>query len=318
MYPLLLDPPIKNYIWGGRRLIDDFKFNCDSEKAAEAWLLSCHFDGESAVKNGSLAGLTLSEAIENFGDDCLGENGKNFSYFPLLIKLIDAKDRLSLQVHPDDEYALRVENEYGKNEMWYIVDCEENAKIVYGLKRDVTAYELETRIRSNSILDICNLVPVKKGDAFFIPAGTLHAIGKGILIAEVQQNSNTTYRVSDYGRIGADGRPRELHVDKALDVINRSKTEIPQFNKDDLMIYPFGTVKNLVSCDLFTSDLLELNGKAGLAEEKSFLSIVLLDGDATLSFAGGMLRLKKGDSVFVPAKLRIELSGKASIICSHV
>ena len=199
MYPLLLKAPLKDYLWGGNRLAAEYGFESDKEKIAEAWMLSCHKDGQSVVDNGELKGKTLAEAIEIFGADCLGENSKAFPYFPILIKLIDAKDRLSVQVHPDDEYALKNEGEFGKTEMWYIVDCEPDTKLIYGLNRAVSKEELEEKVNSDSITDICNYVPVKRGDVFFIPAGTLHAIGAGILIAEIQQNSNTTYRVSDYG-----------------------------------------------------------------------------------------------------------------------
>ena len=144
--------------------------------------------------------------------------GKSLDSFPVLIKLIDAKDNLSIQVHPYDEYAQRVEHEQGKTEAWYVIDCEEGAELIYGFKKEISSQEFEERIMNNTLLDVVNSVPVKKGDLFFIESGTLHAIGKGILLAEVQQNSNSTYRVYDYGRVGADGKPRELHIKKAVDV----------------------------------------------------------------------------------------------------
>lgn len=318
IYPLLLTAPIKDYIWGGDKLIAEYGFECNSKTAAEAWLLSCHKDGESIVKNGTLAGLTLSEAISKMGgDQILGENAAKFPYFPILIKLIDARDRLSVQVHPDNEYALKHEGEYGKTEMWYIVDCEEDAKLIYGLNRDVERDELERRIRNNSLGEICNFVPVKKGDVFYIKPGTMYAIGKGILIAEIQQNSNITYRVSDYGRLGADGKPRPLHISKALDVINRKRMSRNELDAE-VTIYPFGIVKTLAECEYFTTELLNLKGKAGLLEEKSFLSLVVLDGGAVLSYSGGSIRLKKGDSVFIPANCRVTLTGDADIISTHI
>ena len=318
MYPLLLSAPIKDYLWGGRKLIDEYGFEADVQKAAEAWVLSCHKDGQSLVKNGIYAGLTLNEAIEKMGSAALGDNALAFPYFPLLIKLIDAKDRLSVQVHPQDDYALKHEGEYGKTEMWYVVDCEEGAQLIYGLNRSITSFELENRIRNNSLTEVCNYVNVKKGDVFFIPAGTLHAIGKGILIAEVQQNSNTTYRVSDYGRLGADGRPRPLHIEKAVEVIKPQKPSEPYGNVGELTLYPFGLVRNLAKCDFFTCELLSLNGKAGLCEEKSFLSLLVLSGEGTICYAGGSMKVKKGDSIFVPASLRITINGTAEIMCSHL
>ena len=318
MYPLLLKAPVKDYLWGGRRLIDDFGFESDAEKAAEAWVLSCHKDGQSVVKNGEFAGLTLSEAIEKMGQNVLGKNALKFPYFPLLIKFIDAKDRLSVQVHPDDEYALLHEKEYGKTEMWYVVDCEEGAKLIYGLNKNISKPELEQRIKSNSLTEVCNYVDVKKGDVFFISAGTLHAIGKGILIAEIQQNSNTTYRVSDYGRLGADGKPRPLHIEKAIDVISPTVPSKPYGNVGELTLYPFGLVRTLSKCEFFTTELLSLNGKAGLCEQDSFISLVFISGEGTLCYPGGSMRVKKGDSVFVPAGMRVTINGTAEILCSHI
>ena len=218
MYPLLLKAPIKDYIWGGTRLKTEFGFETEKEIAAEGWMLSCHKDGTNTVLNGEFAGKILTEVLDIWGKEALGKNAERFTYFPLLIKLIDAKDKLSVQVHPDDSYALKNEGEYGKTEMWYVVDCDEGASLIYGFNKEISKEEFESRIKDNTLSEVCNYVPVKKGDVFFIGAGTLHAIGEGILIAEVQQNSNTTYRVSDYGRLGADGNPRPLHIEKAVDV----------------------------------------------------------------------------------------------------
>ncbi len=318
MYPLLLKAPIKDYIWGGTRLKDEFGFESDTEIAAEAWMLSCHKDGESIVKNGELAGLPLSEALRAWGKDSLGKRAENFPYFPLLIKLIDARDRLSVQVHPDDSYALEHEGEYGKTEMWYVVDCEEGAELIYGFKRRVDREEFERRIRDNTLSEICNYVPVKKGDVFFISAGTLHAIGKGILIAEIQQNSNTTYRVSDYGRLGADGKPRALHIRQALEVTKTTKPSIPYGDVGEVTLYPFGTVRELASCDLFKTELISLKGSVGVYEDDSFISLLVLDGEASLSYPLGTMRIKKGDSVLIPSSMKVKLNGEAQIIYTHM
>ena len=201
---------------GGQKLITDFNKKTQLSKAAESWELSTHKDGESVVATGSFKGLKLSEYIkENGNAECIGKKAAKFDFFPMLIKLIDAKDKLSIQVHPDDEYALRREGEYGKTEMWYIVDCEEGAYIYYGVKQEITKDELADRIKNNTLTDVLNKVPVKRGDVFFIPAGTIHAICAGILICEIQQNSNTTYRIYDYDRRDANGNPRQIHVEKA-------------------------------------------------------------------------------------------------------
>ncbi len=318
MYPLLLKAPLKDYLWGGRRLIDEYGFETDKEKAAEAWMLSCHKDGNSIVRNGELSGLTLQQAIEVLGKASLGKKSADFTYFPILIKLIDAKDRLSVQVHPDDEYALANEGEYGKTEMWYVVDCDEDAKLIYGFNQDISRGEFLERINNNNLSPVCNYVPVKKGDVFFIDSGTMHAIGKGILIAEVQQNSNTTYRVSDYGRLGADGKPRELHIKQAVEVTKTQKPTKPYGAVGDVTLYPFGTVRELASCNYFTTELISLDGNVGIYDNDSFISLLVLDGAATLSYTGGMMRLKKGDSVFVPAGLKVRITGTAEILYTHM
>ena len=221
MEPLRLNSPLKDYIWGGTRLKTEFGKSTSLERVAESWELSCHKDGPSLIENGDFAGKTLPEYIKIQGKSVLGTNCEKFDYFPILIKLIDAQDNLSVQVHPDNNYALRVEGEYGKTEMWYIVDCAEGASLIYGFDHEISAEEFARRIQDNTLLNVCNIVPVKKGDVFFIEAGTIHAIGKGILIAEIQQNSNTTYRVYDYGRVGADGNPRQLHIEKAKEVTQK-------------------------------------------------------------------------------------------------
>ncbi len=318
MYPLLLKAPLKDYLWGGRRLIDEFGFETDKENAAEAWMLSCHKDGNSTVRNGDFAGLTLNQALEALGAKALGKKAENFSYFPVLIKLIDAKDRLSVQVHPNDEYALANEGEYGKTEMWYVADCDEGAKLIYGFKQDISKGEFLERINTGNLSPVCNYVPVQKGDVFFIDAGTMHAIGKGILIAEVQQNSNTTYRISDYGRVGADGKPRKLHIKQALDVTNTKKPTKPYGNVGDVTLYPFGTVRELAKSEYFCTELIHLDGNVGVYDNDSFISLLFLNGSATLSYAGGTMKLKKGDSVFLPASVKVRLTGTAEILHTHL
>ncbi len=319
MYPIKLKPAFKDYLWGGTRLRDDFGKDCDFEKIAESWELSCHKDGNSVVENGEFAGLTLAEYIEKQGRGVLGSNCGRFENFPILIKLIDAKDNLSVQVHPDNEYAQRVEGEYGKTEMWYIVDCDEGASLLYGFKENITKEEFRKRIENNTLLEVTNSVPVKKGDVFFIEAGTLHAIGKGILIAEIQQNSNTTYRIYDYGRVGADGKPRQLHIDKAVDVtkLGPAKTypEAPVICEDGWK------KKLLASCEYFTVHSLDIESSARLsADEKSFVNILVLDGECVLSSDSYEdMKLKKGDSVFVPAGFgSFELKGKCSAVMTSI
>ena len=189
MYPLKLIAPCKDYLWGGTRLRDEYDKKSDALKVAESWELSCHKDGQSVIDNGEFAGMTLSEYIEKNGNGVLGSNCSRFEYFPILIKLIDPKDNLSVQVHPDNDYAMRVEGEYGKTEMWYIVDCNEGAELLYGFKNEISREEFAQRIENNTLLEVTNNIPVKKGDVFLIDAGTLHAIGNGLLIAEIQKKT---------------------------------------------------------------------------------------------------------------------------------
>lgn len=306
-YPLKLYPAFKDYLWGGTRLHKFFP-DCTADPAAEAWVLSCHKDGQSTVTNGPLSGKTLSEAIDVFGADALGENGKAFDFFPVLIKLIDAKKDLSVQVHPDDDYARKNENSYGKTEMWYVVDCEEGARLFYGFKDKISKEEFKQRIKENTLTDALRSVDVKKGDCFFIPSGTIHAIGSGMLIAEIQQNSNCTYRVYDYGRLGADGKPRQLHIEKALDV---TKTE-PAQPAD------FGGNGVLADCKYFKAKLYK--GAADIeVDGKSFSALLVTDGEGTLECSGETTELKTGDCIFLPASIgKVSVKGQLTFIETKV
>lgn len=318
MYPLLLKPPVKDYLWGGTKLKTDYHFETEKSVAAEAWVLSCHKDGPDTVLNGEFAGKTLPEVLDIWGDEALGKKAAAFPYFPLLIKLIDAKDRLSVQVHPDDEYAIKNEGEFGKTEMWYVVDCDDGAQLIYGFNKEVSKEEFERRIKDNTLPEICNFVPVHKGDVFFIAAGTLHAIGAGILIAEVQQNSNTTYRVSDYGRLGADGNPRPLHIEKALEVTKREKPTLPYGNIGKIQKTDFGSIRPLASCNMFTSELIELNGKFSLKHIESFISVLVISGKITVGWEKESLIAAKGGSIFIPAGINFNISGHAEILISKI
>ena len=318
MYPLLLKPVIKDYLWGGTTLKTEYGFKTDKDIAAEGWLLSLHKDGINIVLNGEHKGKDIKEVLDIWGEKALGERAKAFTYFPLLIKFIDAKLSLSVQVHPDDDYALAVEGEYGKTEMWYVLDCKDGASLIYGFDKDISKEEFEKRIKENTLTEVCNYVPVKKGDVFFISAGTLHAIGEGILIAEVQQNSNTTYRVSDYGRLGADGKPRELHIDKALQV---TRCEAPDKEYGNIgLVTKIGenTLRELACCDKFTVKLLDLKDSYTINEKETFVSVIVLDGNFKASWQDGQLELKKGDSLYIPSGMKIHLNGKAEVLYSYI
>lgn len=314
---LKLAPVFKDYIWGGTRLKTDFGFKSDYDKVAEGWMLACHKDGKNTIIGGAYNGKTLDEVIDLVGKEkIVGTRSLDFPYFPVLIKLIDAKDNLSIQVHPDNDYAQRVEGEFGKTEIWYVLDAADDAQLVYGFKNEITSEEFKEAIENNTLMDVLNTVKVKKGDLFFIEAGTVHAIGKGTLIAEIQQNSNSTYRVYDYGRLGADGKPRELHIQKAVDV---SVTKPPKYD-----IKPMGSPEKkdgyistlLTKCELFTVyhyDVLE--GITLRTDEKSFNHILVTDGEGTINGQP----MKKGDSYFVPAGYGCyEINGKCALIVTNI
>ena len=315
MYILKLNPVFKDYLWGGTKLRDEYGFESNLEKLAEGWMLSCHKDGESTIENGEFSGETLTEVVKA-NPDFLGENGNKFEYFPILIKIIDAKDDLSVQVHPDNDYAMRVENEYGKTECWYVLDCDEGAELIYGFNREISSDEFKIRIADNTFLDTVNKVKVKKGDLFFIEAGTLHAIGKGILLAEIQQNSNTTYRVYDYGRVGADGKTRPLHVEKAIEVTNCTPPSRPATAEGELFEYDSYSTQLLTKCDLFNVEKISVKTFfEGVADNKSFVSILITEGNGTIDG----IEMKKGDSLFIPANYgTFTIKGKLEIILTRV
>ncbi len=315
MYILKLNPVFKDYLWGGTKLRDEYRFESNLEKLAEGWMLSCHKDGENTIENGDFSGKTLTEVIK-CNPDYLGENGQKFEYFPILIKLIDAKNDLSVQVHPDNEYAMRVENEYGKTECWYILDCDEGAELIYGFNREISSEEFKEKIADNTFLETVNKVKVKKGDLFFIEAGTLHAIGSGILLAEIQQNSNTTYRVYDYGRLGADGKPRELHIKKAIDVTSCTPPTRDTNPEGELVNEDGHSTQLLTKCDLFNVTKVTVNDKfVDIADNKSFISILVTDGCGSIDG----INIKKGDSLFIPANYgEYTVSGKTELIITRV
>lgn len=309
MSVLKLKPSCKDYLWGGHRLVEEYRKEYDGDILAETWELSCHPDGPSTIVNGAYAGKTLEQYIESAGKEVLGTNCWRFRDFPILIKFIDAKQNLSIQVHPDNRYALKNEGQYGKTEMWYVMDAGKDAFLYYGFKQEISKEEFARRIEEDTLLEVLNAVPVQKGDVLFIESGTIHAIGEDILIAEIQQNSNVTYRVYDYGRVGKDGKKRDLHIEKALAVTNR----VP-------LIKSRSSYPHVADCDYFTVDKLNLDGQMmrrmeGYVSEESFVSILILDGEGTVSCGAKdgrgpkesenrddtCVSFKKGDSLFLPA-----------------
>ncbi|OCN03929.1 mannose-6-phosphate isomerase [Erysipelotrichaceae bacterium MTC7] len=315
-----LAPAFKDYLWGGTRLKDQFHYQTDYSKVAEAWVLSAHPDGPSEVLNGTYKGKTFIDYLAAEGKAVLGKNVERFEEFPILIKFIDAKQALSIQVHPDDAYALRVEHEYGKNEMWYIMDCDPGSFLYYGVNQTMDKEAFRHHIEDDTILNVLNKVEVKQGDCFFIEAGTIHAIGAGCLICEIQQNSNSTYRVYDFGRVGVDGKPRELHIDKAVDVSKlypNTKAGDPEGEKEMHDGYT-STLLNgsqyftSTEIEVQTSDIMEIH-------DSSFCSLVILEGTGELISDGQSLPFVKGDSFFIPAgNHQVEIKGTCKLIETHI
>lgn len=309
--PIKLSPAFKDYLWGGRKLVTDFNKKCDYDKVAESWELSTHKDGSSIICGGDLDGMLFSEYVDKYGAEVLGTNAFKFDFFPILIKFIDAKDNLSIQVHPDDEYALKNEGEYGKTEMWYILDCEDGAGLYYGFQKEISKEEFLERIKNNTILEVLNRVSVKKGDVFFIESGTVHAIGSGIVICEIQQNSNTTYRVYDYDRRDKNGNARELHIEKAAEV-SQLKPAKPRNN--------FSDSETLAECKYFKVKKAIINGSRNFEiDDSCFVSVIVTDGDGTLNINDSNISLTKGDSIFIPAQQgTFFVEGNCEIILSKV
>lgn len=313
-YALRLKPYISETIWGGRKLISDFGIETEKSNAAEGWMLSCLTDGSSTVVNGDYNGRLLPEVIGVNPDWC-GTSVSKFKEFPVLIKFIDAMDNLSVQVHPTKEYCEKTGRGRSKTECWYIIDAEEDAYLLLGFKDKISPEEFKKSIEEGNLTDYVGKVPVKPGDFFFIDSGTLHAICKGVLLAEVQESSNTTYRIFDYNRKGKDGKPRELHVADAIEV-----TKLEKYSQPFVEQIP-GSKKNLLAdCDLFKVWNYDVAGNySDISDETSFVSLLIMSGEGELSACGDKLSLKKGDSIFIPAASgEYSISGKLQILETRI
>lgn len=309
-----LEPACKDYLWGGNRLRENFHIQDEKNPLAEAWVLSFHKDGESMLVLSPSERVSLPAFLQK-NPSFSGSLAEKFPVFPVLIKLIDAKLPLSVQVHPDDAYAEKREGGLGKTEMWLILEREEGAFLYYGFKKEYTKEEVRAAIEGQYLTDYLEKVPVEKGDVFFIPAGTVHAIGAGIVIAEIQENSNLTYRVYDYGRKDKNGKERELHIEKALEVMHckpaargkaaedeKTAHEGIEGNRQELS----GGSSRLASCPYFTVDRVFLREGEKFTKsvgKESFLSAILLNGQGKVQEeAGGReLSAEKGNSFFIPA-----------------
>lgn len=312
-----LAPACKDYLWGGELLKTRFHKESPLSPLAECWELSTHPDGPSRITQGPFGGMALDTFLKNY-PETVGTKGAAYPKFPMLIKLIDAKQNLSVQVHPDDRYAALENGELGKTEMWHILDCTPDACLYYGVNRTLDRAELDRRIRENTVEEILDRVPVHKGDTFFIEAGTLHAIGAGILLAEVQQNSNTTYRVYDYGRLGANGEPRQLHIRQALKVSRL--TPSPMREPDAPVLGQGFTKQRLGECAYFTVDLYQVQSRCTLSlTRESFTALLFEEGEARLLLNGKELTAQKGQTIFLPAQeASLFIQGECQVLAARV
>lgn len=309
--PIKLIPSYKDYLWGGEKLRNVYGKKTQIFPLAESWELSCHKDGLSRVSGGEYDKQTLESYI-NGNPECLGTLRKS-DELPILIKLIDAKENLSVQVHPDDAKAKEWENQNGKTEMWYVVQADNGAKMTCGMKRTISKSKMEQAIKGNTLEELLHTVPSKAGDVFFVEAGTVHAIGKGNVIAEIQQNSNVTYRLYDYNRVGKDGKTRELHIDKGVKASNYNQTEPRK-----IPLCSDGT-RLIGSCEYFAVKELKLKGEKELfADEKSYQALMVVDGEAQIKAGDYIDKISLGETVFIPANLgEYTLSGKATILITN-
>ena len=314
LYPLKLSPVCKEAIWGGNTLKEKYNKIADIENLAESWELTVRADGMSVIENGAFSGVPLEQYIIEHGNDVIAK-GFDGDRFPLLLKLIDAAAPLSVQVHPDDAYSLSNEGELGKTEMWYVLKAKEGAKLVYGLKEGHDSATMAQAIENGRVEDELNYVDVHEGDVFFIPSGLVHAIGEGIVIAELQQNSNITYRVYDYGRIGKDGRPRELHVKKSLDVIK-------PYSEEQISRIRFECGydnETLAACKYFCAKKIDVGCEREIEVRDGFVSLLCLDGECGIIHNGISYEMKKGDSYFLPAGLgKCVIRGSATLFVSSL
>ena len=319
--PFLLKPAGKDYLWGGHRLKDDFSKEIDMEPLAETWECSTHPDGPSIVASGAHKGMLLTEVLKEH-PEYMGTHPKTDGGLPILIKFIDAKQDLSVQVHPDDEYARKYEHgSLGKTEMWYVLDATKDARLVYGFYHDISKEKLKKSLEEGTVERYLQKVKVKKDDLFYIEAGTVHAIGAGILIAEIQECSNITYRMYDYNRMDKDGKPRTLHIERALEVANRIGTQTPR-QPMRVLRYQKGCASELLCrCKYFHVERQLINTEKCRemadfqTDGNSFQVLLCVDGCGTLFGEGEMIHFFKGDCIFVPAdSMPLKLHGRAQML----
>ena len=312
-YPLIFEPILKDRIWGGTKLHSLLNKTLPTTTTGESWEISSVPGDSSIIKNGIFQGTTLNDLVAKYPQEILGKAVyKKFgNQFPLLFKFLDAQEDLSIQLHPNDELAKKRHNSFGKTEMWYVMQADENSRIIVGFKENSSADEYLRHLEDKTLPTILKEISVKQGDAFFLKTGTIHAIGAGIVIAEIQQTSDITYRVYDWDRVDSNGKSRELHVELALEAINYNEVESQK---------QYGTIQNesnlIVECPYFITNFIPLDGNVTFHKDsESFTVLMCTDGQFELTSEGSKSVFKKGETILLPAAItQYELLGKASIL----
>lgn len=323
LYPLKFDKVFKEKIWGGRVLEEKLGMTLPNEKKfGESWEVTCHNNGMSIVTEGKLKGKSLEELLDEYKGKLVGEKiYKEFgNKFPLLIKYLDINDRLSVQVHPSNEYELLEDGELGKSEVWYIMEASDDAQLILGIKDGVSKEEFSKKAGNKDFDGIFNIVDVKKGDFINVEPGLAHASLRGsILICEIQQNSDTTYRIYDFDRL-VDGEFRELHLDKAIDVLNfNKKPDIIEKGQKKIEIMGDAEVEKLIRNEYFAVERIVFNGSYKDENKESFKILSILDGEGTIEYENTSYKIKKGDTYFIPASLNsITLKGNIELLKSYI
>lgn len=316
MYPLKFEPVFKDYIWGGRNLIK-IKENIPLGRVAESWEISCHPEGLSIVSNGKYTGISLLEIIKAHKKEILGD----LDFFPLLIKFIDAEERLSVQVHPDDSFAQKYENESnGKNELWYIISAKKDASLVYGFKKGMTIQSFKKCIEKGDIEKSLNYIKAFSGDTIYISSGVIHAIGSGIIIAEIQQSSNLTYRVYDYDRVDSLGKKRTLHIEKALKVIDFNTPRKEKYPGITVPLTGLSSKSIKAITKYFCVELYNvLNDIDESSDYNRFSIYLIIEGEGEVIFSSGSVAFKHGETVMIPACINnYRLSGRFKTLKTYI
>ena len=318
LYPLKFKKVFKEKVWGGRNFSEKLNMDLPTEKLyGESWEVSSHKNGMSVVENGQLEGKTLEELFSDYKGDLVGENiySKYGEKFPLLIKYLDINDKLSVQVHPSDDYALKVEGEFGKSESWYILEASSDAKLIMGLKNGITPEKFAKKTKNKDFEDLFNIISVKKGDFINVTPGLIHASLEGsIVICEVQQNSDMTYRIYDFDRL-VDGKLRDLHLDKAMEVIDYKNT--PQISTNETrknVAVNDGTKQEIARDKYFNIDKLLLDGRYEDVDADSFMIYSILEGEGKFNCNGVSYPIKKGDTWYIPPRIEVAVEGKLEIL----